>query len=97
VFSILHSPFSIVQYAVVQQAQAQLADQVKAWKRSGRGWYEERCVTRTKIRRERNDDGTLTPVAVPVSYGPYRSFRWRDAAGTRHTRYLGRAGGNNGE
>jgi hypothetical protein len=73
-------------------AQAQLADQVKAWTRSGRGWYEERCVTRTKIRLERNEDGSLTPVEVPVTYGPYHYFRWRDADGKRHTRYLGRVG-----
>jgi len=31
-------------------------------------------------------------VAVPVSYGPYRYFRWRDEHGKRHTRYLGRVG-----
>jgi hypothetical protein len=31
-------------------------------------------------------------VEVPVTYGPYHYFRWRDADGKRHTRYLGRVG-----
>jgi len=68
----------------------QIEHQVTEWKRKGKGWFETRMVTRTKVRLEQDEAGQVTAVPVKIAYGPYRYFRWRDADGKTRTHYLGK-------
>ena len=69
---------------------ADLTGQVKEWRRSGQGWFEDRLIKRPRLRWGKNDEGKIYLVGVDyVWYGPYRYFRWRQE-GKLKTHYLGR-------
>lgn len=59
-----------------------LAHKVRDWRKVGRGWFEERTITRTARRGSTAGD--------TVTYGPYYYFRWRDSSGRRQSQYLGK-------
>lgn len=76
--------------AALQRPLAAVDRQVKQWRGTGRGWFEDRMVSRPYIQLAQTPDGRLEIVGVEwVAFGPYRYFRWREA-GRMRTYYLGR-------
>ncbi len=61
-----------------RQAEAS-AEKIAAWKRSGRGWFESRYINKgfepVKIRNHLTGEDEWW--WMPISFGPYRYFRWR--------------------
>jgi hypothetical protein len=61
-----------------RQAEAS-AERIAAWKRSGRGWFESRYINKgfepVKIRNHLTGEDEWW--WMPISFGPYRYFRWR--------------------
>lgn len=79
-------------------AQADTCEQaIAAWKRSGRGWFESRIIVKFyEPAQVKNDQaGAYEWRWLPVSFGPYRYFRWREPDAETgelklHTWYLGK-------
>lgn len=79
-----------------RQAEAS-AETIATWKRSGRGWFESRYITKgfEPMRIHNHLTGEDEWWWVPISFGPYRYFRWRvpdEKTGVLKTRtwYLGK-------
>lgn len=67
-----------------------LAGQVKEWRRSGRGWFEDRMIRKFRLIFGQDEKGELYLEDIrEVYYGPYRYYRWRQA-GKLKTHYMGR-------
>jgi hypothetical protein len=73
------------------------AETIATWKRSGRGWFESRSITKgfepVKIRNHLTGEDEWW--WMPISFGPYRYFRWRAPDPETgqlklHTWYLGK-------
>ncbi|MBX0329924.1 hypothetical protein K2Z83_19855 [Oscillochloris sp. ZM17-4] len=76
----------------LQHIVGKLGDQIRAWRKTGRGWFEERTIARQPRQLPRTeasqaDDAEITP----KTYGPYYYFRWRDPDRRIQTQYLGKS------
>lgn len=74
----------------LQHVEDVLNRQIRNWRKTGRGWFEER--TESRMRKPRGKGAKQSEDTQPTlkTYGPYYYFRWRDSSGRMQSEYYGK-------